>query len=224
MHPVEDIGISPWPVDVVEFGADAYAHRKQVDVRQLVPQTAWGSSVPLAVGDRMPAEWEPAPDKGLGPLVTHGWAAQPEWGRSAAMVRRNLVQYVAVCPRLQLTSHTQPISTLSRIKSERYIFYKEVCSFVHWSSSLLLTMFLHIYLLCSCMCLYNICRSYFFNSFISFSPLFSVLIHLFLYDKRVPLGCDLYLHFLTSFIFTFNLLWLPYLVVGGFYNCIHFTL
>ena len=23
MHPVEDIGISPWPVDVVEFGADA---------------------------------------------------------------------------------------------------------------------------------------------------------------------------------------------------------
>ena len=41
---VEDIRISPWPVYVVEFGADTYAYRKQVDVRQLynqVPLTAW---------------------------------------------------------------------------------------------------------------------------------------------------------------------------------------
>ena len=35
--------------------------------------------------------------------------------------------------------------TLSRIKCERYIFYKEVCLFVHWSSSLCLIMF-RIYL------------------------------------------------------------------------------
>ena len=35
VHPVEDIGISPWPVDVVEFGADAYAHRKQLYIKQL---------------------------------------------------------------------------------------------------------------------------------------------------------------------------------------------
>ena len=136
VHPVEDIGISPWPVDVVEFGADAYTHRKQVSVRQLynqVPQTAWVCSVPVAVGDRMPAEWEPAPDRGLGLSVTYGWAAQPKWERSAAMVRRTLGQYVAVCPPLQLTSHTQETSILSRIKCERYIFYKEVCSFVHWS-------------------------------------------------------------------------------------------
>ena len=55
-------------------------------------------SVP--VGDWMPAEWEPAPDRGLGPSVTHGWVAQPRWGRSAAMVRRTLDHYVAVCPRL----------------------------------------------------------------------------------------------------------------------------
>ena len=102
-------------------------------------------SVPVPVGDRMPAEWDPAPDRGHGPSVTHGWVAQPEWGRSAAMVRRTLGLYVAVCPRLQLTSHTQPISTLSRIKYKRYIFYKEVCSFVHWSSSLCLIMFLHIF-------------------------------------------------------------------------------
>ena len=46
VHPVEDIGISPWPVDVVEFGANACAHRKQAGVKQLynqVPQTAWVS-------------------------------------------------------------------------------------------------------------------------------------------------------------------------------------
>ena len=43
VHLVEDVGISPSPVDVIEFGADAYAHRKQVDDKQLynqVPQTA----------------------------------------------------------------------------------------------------------------------------------------------------------------------------------------
>ena len=118
VHPVEDIGISAWPVDVVEFGADAYAHRKQVGVKQLynqAPQTTWVSSrqwVPVAVRDRMPAESDPAPDRGLGPSETPGWAAQPECERSAAMVRGTWDQYVAVCPRLQLTSHTQPTSTL----------------------------------------------------------------------------------------------------------------
>ena len=70
---------------------------------------------------------------------------QTRWGRSAAMVRKTWGQYVAVCHRLQLTSHTQETSTLSRIKCERYIFYKEACSFVYWSSSLLLIMF-RIYL------------------------------------------------------------------------------
>ena len=84
------------------------------------------------VGDRVPAEWEPVPDRGLGPSVTHGWAAQPECERSAATVRRTWGQYVAVCLRLQLTSHTQPTSTLSRIKCcERYILIKKcVRSFI----------------------------------------------------------------------------------------------
>ena len=88
-------------------------------------------SVSVAVGDRMPAEWEPAPDRGLGPSVTYGWAAQPERERSAAMVRRTLGQYMAVYPLLQLTSHTQLTSTLSNKVWEVY-FYKEVCSFFHW--------------------------------------------------------------------------------------------
>ena len=119
MHPVEDIGISPWPVEVVEFDADAYAHRKQVDVRKLynqVPQTAWVSLFELqlqleSVRDKMP-EWEPAPGRGLEHSVTHGWAAQAKCERSAAMVRGTLGQYVVVYPRLQLTSHTQETSTL----------------------------------------------------------------------------------------------------------------
>ena len=65
------------------------------------------SLVPVAVGDRMPTEWEPAPERGLWPSATHGWAAKPRWGRSTAMVaRRTLGQYVAVSLRLQLTSHT----------------------------------------------------------------------------------------------------------------------
>ena len=134
----------------------AYAHRKQVVERQLynqVPQTAWvgqpGSQFKFqlqleSVGNKMP-EWEPPPDRGLGPSVTHGWAAQPRWERSTAMVaRRTLGQYVAVCLRLQLTSHTQPTSTLSNKVWEVY-FYKEVCSFVHWSSSLCFCLHLHIY-------------------------------------------------------------------------------
>ena len=74
----------------------------------------------VAVADRMPAS-----DWGLGPSVTHSWAAHPECGRSAAMVRRTLGQYVAVCPRLQIASHTQPTSTLLRIKCERDIFIKK---------------------------------------------------------------------------------------------------
>ena len=44
LHPAEYIGILLWRVDVVEFVADAYAHRKLVDVKQLynqMPQTAW---------------------------------------------------------------------------------------------------------------------------------------------------------------------------------------
>ena len=129
VHPVEDIRISPWPVHVVGFGADAYAHRKQVGVRQLYNQklqTAWVSSRQFefqleSVRDKIP-EWEPAPDRGLRPSVTHSWATQPECERCAAMVRRTLGQYVAVYSRLQLTSHTQLISTLSNKVLEVYFF------------------------------------------------------------------------------------------------------
>ena len=124
MHPVKDIGISPSPVDMVELGADAYTHRKQVGVKQLynqVPQTTWVQS--QSVVDKMP-NWKLAADRRLGPSVPHSWAAQPRWERSAARVRRTLGQYVAVCLHLQPSSHTQPTSTLLNKVWEAY-FYKE---------------------------------------------------------------------------------------------------
>ena len=53
------------------------------------------------------------------------------------MVRITLGQYVAVCPRLQLTSHTQEKSTLSRIKWERYIFIKNETDYISHNTNAL---------------------------------------------------------------------------------------
>ena len=145
VHPVEDVGISPWPVDVVEFGADAYAHRKRVSVKQLynqVPQMAWVSqfeSVPVQSQSQLeigcPRSENQHQTEGMGPQDPR-LSSPAEWGRSAAMVRRTLGQYVAVCPHLQLTSHTKPTSTLLQPfhnpfenKVWEVYFYKEVCSF-----------------------------------------------------------------------------------------------
>ena len=100
-----------------------------------MPQMAWVSSIWSwsQLGDKMPA-WESACRlRACGPQWHTVEQPQPRWGRSAAMVRRTLGQYVAVCPRLQLTSHTQPTSTLSRIKCQRYIFIKKcVRSFIEF--------------------------------------------------------------------------------------------
>ena len=83
--------------------------------------------------------------EGLWPSVTHSWATKPRWERNAAMVkRRTWGQYSSLSPSPAHLSHKTTI-TLSRIKCERLYFYEEVCSFVHWRSSLLLIMF-RIYL------------------------------------------------------------------------------
>ena len=75
--------------------------------------------------------WEPA---ALGPQ----WPTveQPSQDEEEVLPRskEELWIKITVCPRLKLISHTQPTSTLSRLKCERLYFYKEVCSFVHWSS------------------------------------------------------------------------------------------
>ena len=119
-------------------------------MRQLynqVPQMAWvSSSWSWSQLETRCQHESQRQTEGFGPSVTHGWATKPRWERSTAMVRRNLGQYVAVCPRLQLTSHT-PQTNINPFKNEVWeiYFYKEVCSFVHWSSSLLLTMFPRIF-------------------------------------------------------------------------------
>ena len=70
--------------------------------------------------------------------------AQPNWGVSDELARgckrwhplapgRSPLS-LSICLSTHL-SHNTETSTLSRIKCERYFFYKEVCSFFHWSSS-----------------------------------------------------------------------------------------
>ena len=111
----------------------------------------------------MPAEWEPAPDRGLGPSRIPRLSSPARIRKKCCYGQKNLGQYVSVCPRLQLTSHTQPTSTLSRIKSERYIFIKkcvrsfiEVVIIVDYVSAYI---YIYVYVLCICMCscmwLYN---------------------------------------------------------------------
>ena len=162
VHPVEDVGISPWPVDVVEFGRDAYAHRKQVDVKQLynqVPQTTWVSSVPVAVGDKMPAEWEPAPDRGLGP--SGSTVEQPSRMRKKWCYGQK--NFGSICSSLfpsptQLlhTTNINPFITLSRIKCERYIFIKKrVRLFIEPRYYVWLCFRIYLYMYCVVVCGYT---------------------------------------------------------------------
>ena len=112
-------------------------------------QTAWVSSRWSQWGTRCWSESQ-RETEGFVPSVTHGWAKKCCYGQ------KNMVQYVVVCPRLQLTSHTQPTSPLSRIKYERYIFFIKKCVrlFIEvrhyvWSCSVYIC-------ICICMWLYNI--------------------------------------------------------------------
>ena len=94
---------------------------------------------------------QPWVTEGPKPPVTHGWATQPRLERSTAG---------SICSSLSLSPthllHTTNINPFENKVWERY-FYKEVYSFVHWSSSLMLIMFplIFIFVLCICMWLYN---------------------------------------------------------------------
>ena len=139
MHPVEDIGISPWPVDVVEFGADAYAQRKQVDVKQLynqVQQTAWVSSsewVRVAVGV------SEGQDAGVRTSSRQRpWALSDPRLSSPARMRKKCCygqkNLGSICSSLSPSpthlshiTNINPFATLSRIKCERYIFFIKKC-------------------------------------------------------------------------------------------------
>ena len=104
---------------------------------------SWGQDASMRASGRQRA---------LGPQWPTVKQPQSRWERSAAMVRRTLGQYSSLSPFPAHLLHTTKI-TLSRIKCERWYLYREVCSFVHWSSSLCLIIFPHV--LCICMWLYN---------------------------------------------------------------------
>ena len=106
-----------------------------------------------SVGDKMP-NWEPAADRGLWALSDPRLSSPVRMRKKCCYGQKNLGQYVAVRPRLQLTSHTQPTSTLSRIKCERYIFIKKcVRSFIE---VVIIVDYVSAYIcICICMWLYN---------------------------------------------------------------------
>ena len=99
-------------------------------------QMAWVSWSWSQLGTRCRSESQ-RQTEGFEPSVTHGWATPAKMRKKCCYGQKNFGQYVAVCSRLQLTPHTQPTSTLLRIKWERYIFIKkcirsfiEVCHYV----------------------------------------------------------------------------------------------
>ena len=104
-----------------------------------------------SVGDKMP-NWEPAAERGL-------WALSDPWLSSLARMRKKCCYgqknfgsiYNSLSPSPTYLSHTTNINPFENKVWEVY-FYKEVCPFVYWSSSLLLTMFplIFVYVLCIC--------------------------------------------------------------------------
>ena len=160
MHPVEDIGLSPWPVNGLN---SCDAHRKQVGGKQLynrVPQTVWGSWSSRQAQFISSCSHSLSSSRSWGQDAVvraiarqRAWALRTpvehpaEWERSVAMVRGNWDQYVAVCSvsnspltHNQHQPYRNPFATLSRIKCERYIFLKKCVR-----STLLLIMFSHVY-------------------------------------------------------------------------------
>ena len=74
---------------------------------------------------QLPAEWEPAPDRGLGPSGPR-LNSPAEWGRSASgELGVNMWQSVPSPTHLSHITNINPFATLSRIKCERYIFLKK---------------------------------------------------------------------------------------------------
>ena len=86
-----------------------------------------------SVREKMP-KWEPAADRGLWPLCDPR-LSNPSQGEEEVLLCRekNLGQYSSLSPFPAHHSHTTNI-TLSKIKSEKLYFYKEMYLFVHWSS------------------------------------------------------------------------------------------
>ena len=98
-------------------------------------QTAWVSCSWCQLGTRCWIENQ-RQTEGFGPSVTHGWATKPVllWSEELGPICSSL------SPSPTHLSHTNKINTFENKVWEIY-FYKEICSFVHWSSSLCLIIF-----------------------------------------------------------------------------------
>ena len=90
-------------------------------------------------------EWELAQTEGFEPSVTHGWATPAKMRNKCCYGQKNLGQNNSLSPSPTHLSHTTNI-TLSRIKCERLYFYKDVYSFVHWSSYIMFDYVPHIFI------------------------------------------------------------------------------
>ena len=123
-----------------------------MDVRQLYNQ-AWDSSSCSwsQMGNKMPA-WESACRlRALGPQ----WPTVKQPNQNTKKCCYGQKNLRSICSSLSLSpthlSHTRNINPFEN-KVWGVYFYKEVCSFVHWSSSLLFDYVPHVYVLW----LYNI--------------------------------------------------------------------
>ena len=133
---------------MVEFGADAYAHRKQVGVKQLynqVPQTAWVSWSPRQADFSSGCCHSSSSSRSWGQdAVVRASARQRAWDlrtpvkqpsrmrKKCCYIQRNGSQYVAVCSvtNLPLTHNQhQPFRNPFENKVWEVYFSKEVCSF-----------------------------------------------------------------------------------------------
>ena len=144
MHPVEDTGVSPWPVDMVEFGADA--HRKQAGIKQLynqVPQMAWVSWSPRQAEFSSSCSHSSSSSRSWGQDAIvrvsarqRAWALRTPVEQPSRMRKKccynteelgvNMWQSVSSSTHLSHITHINPFAN----KMWEVYFSKEVCSFV----------------------------------------------------------------------------------------------
>ena len=87
------------------------------------------------VGVKIP-KWKPAADRGTWTLSDRRLSNPAKMRKKSWSGQNNLGQNNSLSRYPTHLSHTTNIP-LSRIKCERLYFYKEVCSFVHWSSCIM---------------------------------------------------------------------------------------
>ena len=123
-----------------------------MDVKQKYYQDTDGLSQ-LQLGTRCRIESQ-RQTVGYGPSVTHGWATPDKMRKKCCYGQKNLGSICgSLSPSPTHFSHTTNINPFENKVWEIY-FYKEVCSSIHWSSSLCLIMF-RIYLFYVYVCGYT---------------------------------------------------------------------